>query len=123
MLLQKLQGHDAVIDGAIMYELADLARIAEVTTFGDIVKAIFDIGRRQSNDEEIERAVSSHGAQCVVQLSDLTSDDVRFSLPSLVLLLPSRIDRRCVNSFSRSFSHTLSTLARRILPRARSQRS
>jgi hypothetical protein len=60
MLLQKLQGHDALVDGAIMFELAQLSAGADVASFGDIVKGEFDVGRR-SNDDEVRKTVSALG--------------------------------------------------------------
>lgn len=57
LLLQKLQGHDAVIDGPIMYELAGLAAMASVISFEDILKTIFDLSRK-TNEDEMAKAVS-----------------------------------------------------------------
>lgn len=57
MLLQKLQGHDPIVDGPIMFALADLSAHADVASFGDILKGIFDVGRK-SDDDEVSKAVS-----------------------------------------------------------------
>lgn len=57
MLLQKLQGTDAVIDGAIMLELAHLAVGAHQTGFTAIVKAISDVSKRAGSHQGLEKSV------------------------------------------------------------------
>lgn len=58
MLLQRLTGADALVDGAILYELTELAKVVEQSTFDDIVKAIFDCSKTLAQDDPLTSVVS-----------------------------------------------------------------
>lgn len=60
MLLQKLMGTDATIDGAIMLELANLAAVADQATYTNIVKSISEVSKRAGGSDGLEKAVSHY---------------------------------------------------------------
>lgn len=57
MLLQRLSGSDPLVDGAVMYELCDMAAQVDRTAFLDIVKAIFDISKNLGPDDNMASVV------------------------------------------------------------------
>lgn len=58
MLLQRLTGADPSVDGAILYELTELARVVDQPTFEDIVKSVYDISKALGQDDPMTSVVS-----------------------------------------------------------------
>ena len=57
MLLQRLSGSDPTVDGAVLYELTDLARVVDQTTVEDIAKSIFDLSKALGQDDPMTSVV------------------------------------------------------------------
>lgn len=58
MLLQRLVGTDPAVDGAVMFELTELAYVVDKSTFADIVKSIYDISKSLGQDSTMTSVVS-----------------------------------------------------------------
>jgi phosphatidylinositol 4-kinase len=58
MLLQRLVGSDPIVDGAIMYELSELAYVVEVNTFSDIIKSVYEVSKALKPDDAMSKVVS-----------------------------------------------------------------
>ncbi|KAL8284182.1 hypothetical protein RQP46_004931 [Phenoliferia psychrophenolica] len=57
MLLQKRTGTNTLVDGAIMFELAELGGLVDLSTFKDIAKAFSDVSKAPASADGMSQAV------------------------------------------------------------------
>ncbi|KAM0792098.1 hypothetical protein ACM66B_004802 [Microbotryomycetes sp. NB124-2] len=70
MLLQRLSGTDPQVDGALMYELCDIARFVDKGTFMDIVKAIYHVSKRLELEDNMTSAVLTAHSRLAMTASE-----------------------------------------------------
>ncbi|ORY78396.1 hypothetical protein BCR35DRAFT_304996 [Leucosporidium creatinivorum] len=87
MLLQRLAGTDPAVDGAVMFELTELAYVVDKSTFADIVKSIYDVSKSLGQDSFMTSVVLTAQTRLATAAASRPAFHTEFLTETLALFL------------------------------------